>query len=170
MRTSAAEERDFHVLIDEVYLDLAPPERVRPAARLSPRIVATGSLTKSFGLGGLRIGWVLADPETAELLRRLNDLFTVVIAHPSERLGLMALEHAEDILETRRMMVVVAPIPCRPESPKSCRTGRQKGSSSQNRALGTGWTLRNARQYDGQTASGLIPWPPDRAMAVAFLS
>lgn len=100
-----AEERDFHVLIDEVYLDLAPPERVRTAARLSPRIVATGSLTKSFGLGGLRIGWVLADPEVAEDVRRLNDLYSVLIAHPSERLGLQALQRAEEILEPRRMML-----------------------------------------------------------------
>ncbi len=99
-----AEQRDFHVLVDEIYLDLAPG-LPRSAAALSPRIVATGGLTKSFGLGALRIGWVLAGTEMAERLIRLNDLFTVVVAHLCERFGLKALQRAETILAPRRALL-----------------------------------------------------------------
>ncbi|HET9888102.1 MAG TPA: pyridoxal phosphate-dependent aminotransferase, partial [bacterium] len=50
-----AEARDFVVLFDEVYLDFLPDSV--PAHRLSPRFVTTGSLTKAYGYGGLRVGW-----------------------------------------------------------------------------------------------------------------
>ncbi|MFO7768936.1 MAG: pyridoxal phosphate-dependent aminotransferase [bacterium] len=99
-----AESRDFHVLVDEVYLDLAA-EAPRTAALLSPRVIATGGLTKSFGLGGLRAGWVIASEETAERVRRLNDLFTVLVAHTTERLALRALERAETLLAPRRALL-----------------------------------------------------------------
>lgn len=100
-----AESHDFHVLVDEIYLDLAPADRVRSAACISDRILATGGLTKSFGLPGLRMGWVLAEPDLVEGIRRINDLFTVLIAHPSERLALKALERAEAILAPRRALL-----------------------------------------------------------------
>lgn len=99
-----AEERDFHLLLDEIYLDLAAATP-RSAAAKSPRLLATGGLTKSFGLGALRIGWVLAEPAIAERIRRLNDLFTLVLAHPSERLGLRALQNADRILAPRRTLL-----------------------------------------------------------------
>jgi aspartate/methionine/tyrosine aminotransferase len=99
-----AERSDFHVLVDEIYIDLDPGPP-RTAAALSPRIVATGGLTKSFGLGALRIGWVLATPDLAARVIRLNDLFTVVVAHLCERLGLKALQRAETILAPRRALL-----------------------------------------------------------------
>jgi aspartate/methionine/tyrosine aminotransferase len=99
-----AERSDFHVLVDEIYLDLAPG-RPRTAAALSPRIVATGGLTKSFGLGALRIGWVLGAPDLVAGIIRRNDLFTVVVAHLCERLGLKALQRAEAILAPRRALL-----------------------------------------------------------------
>ncbi len=100
-----AERHDFHVLVDEVYLDLAAEGPPRSAAARSPRLIATGGLTKCFGLGALRMGWVLAEPGLAERLRRLNDLFTVVIAHPCERIALKALQRAEAILAPRRTLL-----------------------------------------------------------------
>ncbi|MFC1543699.1 pyridoxal phosphate-dependent aminotransferase [Gemmatimonadota bacterium] len=100
-----AEVEGIHVLVDEIYMDLAEPDRIRSAAALSPRFLATGSLTKSFGLGAVRLGWVLGEADLAERIRRLNDLFTLVIAHPSERLALRALETAEAILTPRRELL-----------------------------------------------------------------
>jgi aspartate/methionine/tyrosine aminotransferase len=91
-----AEQHDFHVLIDEVYLELAGPPRT--AASRSPRILTTCSLTKAFGLDALRIGWVLAEPALAERMRRMHDLFAPTVAHPSERLALLALRRADELL------------------------------------------------------------------------
>ncbi|MFO7694361.1 MAG: aminotransferase class I/II-fold pyridoxal phosphate-dependent enzyme [Vicinamibacterales bacterium] len=44
------------------------------AATLSPRIVTTSSLTKAFGLAGLKCGWALADTPVCEDIRRARDL------------------------------------------------------------------------------------------------
>lgn len=93
-----AERIGAHVLVDEVYLDLVHARGVRTAARLSPRVLSTNSMTKSFGLDGLRLGWVLAEPELAERMRRLNDLFSINTAHQSERIAARALERADALL------------------------------------------------------------------------
>jgi aspartate/methionine/tyrosine aminotransferase len=64
---------------------------------LGGEFVATNSLTKVYGLSGLRCGWILAEPALAERMWRLNDLFGVNQAHPAERLGCIAFVHLEEI-------------------------------------------------------------------------
>jgi aspartate/methionine/tyrosine aminotransferase len=86
------------VLVDEVYLDFLYAGGTRTAARLSSDIVTTNSVTKTFGLDGLRLGWVLAEPTLAERMRRLNNLFSNNTAHPSERIAARALDRANSLL------------------------------------------------------------------------
>jgi aspartate/methionine/tyrosine aminotransferase len=86
------------VLVDEVYLDFLYADGTRTAARLSPHFVTTNSVTKTFGLDGLRLGWALAEPTLAERMRRLNNLFSNNTAHPSERIAARALERANALL------------------------------------------------------------------------
>ena len=88
---------DARVLIDEVYLDSAVPPRTS-AVHLGPEFVCTNSLTKVYGVSGLRCGWVLAEPELAERMWRLNDLFGVNQAHPAERLACIAFEHIDQVI------------------------------------------------------------------------
>jgi aspartate/methionine/tyrosine aminotransferase len=57
-----AREREVWVLMDEVYLEFLDDERSAPAATLGERFLSAGSLTKAYGLGGIRFGW-LAGPE-----------------------------------------------------------------------------------------------------------
>ena len=82
------------VLIDEVYLDAA---QRRSAVHLGPQFVVTNSLTKVYGLSGLRCGWILAEPELAERMWRLNDLFGVNQAHQAERLACIAFDNLETV-------------------------------------------------------------------------
>jgi len=92
------------VLVDEVYLDSAVPPR-RSAAHLGPEFVCTNSLTKVYGLSGLRCGWILAEAELAERMWRVNDLFGVNQAHPAERLACIAFEHIDEVIgETPAML------------------------------------------------------------------
>lgn len=86
-----------HVLVDEVYLDSAVPPRPS-AVHLGPEFVCTNSLTKVYGLSGLRCGWILAEPELAERMWRLNDLFGVNQAHPAERLACIAFENIDRVI------------------------------------------------------------------------
>jgi len=69
-----AERHGCYVLADEVYLDAVPGLPPAVAATLSPRIVTTASLTKAYGLAGLRCGWALADSLISEEFRRARDL------------------------------------------------------------------------------------------------
>jgi aspartate/methionine/tyrosine aminotransferase len=86
------------VLIDEVYLDAALLPQ-RSAAHLGERFVVTSSLTKCYGLSGLRCGWIIAVPELVERIWRLNELFGVAQAHSTERLSLLALGRLDEIGE-----------------------------------------------------------------------
>ena len=85
------------VLVDEVYLDASAPTR-RSAVHLGPEFVCTNSLTKVYGLSGLRCGWILAEAELAERMWRLNDLFGVNQAHQAERLSCIALDRLDEIV------------------------------------------------------------------------
>jgi len=85
------------VLIDEVYLDAAVPPQ-RSSVHLGTEFVATNSLTKVYGLSGLRCGWILAEPALAERMWRLNDLFGVNQAHPAERLACVAFDHLDQVI------------------------------------------------------------------------
>ena len=85
------------VLIDEVYLDAAVPPR-RTAVHLGAEFAITNSLTKVYGLSGVRCGWIIAEPELAERMWRLNDLFGVNQAHQAERLACIAFDHLDEVL------------------------------------------------------------------------
>jgi len=86
-----AEQMGTRVLVDEVYRDVwfesAPPSHVH----LGPHVLATSSLTKSYGLSGLRCGWILCAPELADRLRRTKDLMESVDSVPSDTLALAAI-------------------------------------------------------------------------------
>ncbi len=88
------------VLVDEVYRDAAFDEAPPPALTLGRQFVCTNSLTKVYGLSGLRCGWILAEPALAEKMWRLNELFGVAQAHPAERLSCIALAHLPEISAT----------------------------------------------------------------------
>jgi aspartate/methionine/tyrosine aminotransferase len=101
-----------HVLVDEVYLDAAFDRAPRSSFHRGENFVVTSSLTKVYGLSGLRCGWILAAPALAERMWRLNDLFAASAAHPAERLSVVALDyldkivaHSRSVLETNRALL-----------------------------------------------------------------
>ena len=70
------------VVVDEVYRDLQTKPPAVAAAR-HPRFITTGGVTKTYGLGGLRMGWVLGEPKLLDRVRRVNNLVTVQCSTPS---------------------------------------------------------------------------------------
>ncbi|MEV5314160.1 Rv2231c family pyridoxal phosphate-dependent protein CobC [Streptomyces sp. NPDC052610] len=66
------------LVVDEAFMDAVPGEREALAGRTDvPGLVVLRSLTKTWGLAGLRIGYVLAAPETIEELERAQPLWPV---------------------------------------------------------------------------------------------
>lgn len=83
---------DAQVLVDEVYLDMVYDQPQRSSFHLGGNFVVTTSLTKAYGLSGLRCGWIVAQPELAKRMWRLNDLFAATPVHPGEMLSVAALD------------------------------------------------------------------------------
>ncbi|MFF5962197.1 Rv2231c family pyridoxal phosphate-dependent protein CobC [Streptomyces collinus] len=66
------------LVVDEAFMDAVPGEGEALAGRVDvPGLVVLRSLTKTWGLAGLRIGYVLAAPETVEDLQRAQPLWPV---------------------------------------------------------------------------------------------
>lgn len=79
------------VMVDEVYLDAAFEQAPRSAGLAGDQFIVTSSLTKVYGLSGLRCGWILAEPELAERMWYLNDKFGNIPAHMAELASVIAL-------------------------------------------------------------------------------
>lgn len=84
------------VLVDEVYLEAMNPHPLT-SFLLGREFVVTNSLTKGYGLGGLRCGWILAEPELARRMWALYDVFSGHNPHPAEALGMVAFDHINRI-------------------------------------------------------------------------
>ena len=93
------------VLVDEVYLDAVYENTPRTSFHLGPEFVVTSSLTKVYGVSGLRCGWVLAQPDLASKMRRLNDLYSATPVFPGELLSLVAFQHLDLLRERARRIV-----------------------------------------------------------------
>jgi aspartate/methionine/tyrosine aminotransferase len=93
------------LLVDEVYLDAVFDNRPRSAFHVDPRVVVTNSLTKLYGLSGLRCGWIVADASTARRMWLLNDLFAATPAHPAERMSVVAFGHLDRLAARARALL-----------------------------------------------------------------
>jgi aspartate/methionine/tyrosine aminotransferase len=90
------------VLVDEVYLDSLHGMEVASAATLGPTFISTSSLTKAYGLSGLRAGWALSEAEVAEKIRRVRDIVDGVGSFPSELLAHLAFKNLPALKDRAR--------------------------------------------------------------------
>ena len=100
-----ARRHGARVLVDEVYIETLFEERPRTAFKLGPEFVITSSLTKAFGLSGLRCGWIFAEPELARRMWLLNDVFASTPVHSGERLSVLALQQLDGLAERSRNLL-----------------------------------------------------------------
>jgi aspartate/methionine/tyrosine aminotransferase len=85
------------LLVNEVYIETMFDKAPRTAFHLGEHFVTTNSLTKAFGLSGLRSGWIIADADLASQMWLLNDLFSATQVHTAERLSVVALQQMDEI-------------------------------------------------------------------------
>jgi len=83
-----AERSGARLLVDETYRDLTHGEPLPLATTLSPRVISVSSMSKAYGLPGLRIGWAICrDPEVAELLLAAKEQVLICGATLDERIA-----------------------------------------------------------------------------------
>ncbi len=114
-----AEAHRFYVHIDETFRELAFDHAPPSAATFGPRFVVTSTLTKAYGLGGLRLGWVVAAPDVIERIKTVKDYASICPNRISEELALWALKRKEGFL------------------------GRARRICDENRAVVKAWLARN---------------------------
>ncbi len=93
------------VLVDEVYLDLLFENAPATAFKLGEQFVVTNSLTKVYGLSGLRCGWVIAAPEIVKKIYGLNDLFGVNNPYLTDQISCVALQSLPEIASWSRQLL-----------------------------------------------------------------
>jgi histidinol-phosphate aminotransferase len=65
------------LVVDEAFLDAVPGESESLAADRLPGLVVLRSLTKTWGIAGLRAGYLLAEPDVVERLREVQPPWSV---------------------------------------------------------------------------------------------
>ena len=92
------------VVVDEAYIEFASPElSVRDLLKDNENLVITRTFSKAWRLAGVRLGYLLAHPSVVEGLRVVG--LPYHLSTPSQAVGLAALEHQADTLETVAMIV-----------------------------------------------------------------
>ena len=93
---AAEAERTGGILIsNEVYMEYVPEQHRVHAFALAPNALSLGSLTKAYGLGALRIGWIVLGEGLVEQRAALEDVMYLAWVDsptPSLVLGRNALE------------------------------------------------------------------------------
>lgn len=97
-----SERHGFIIFSDEVYrgLELDPFDRLPGLTDINNRAVSVGVMSKTFGLAGLRIGWIATrNAHFFHELAAFKDYTTICNSAPSEFLATLALRKAEVIIE-----------------------------------------------------------------------
>lgn len=98
-----ASDKGAKLLIDEMFLDAAfKPQR--SAAGLSG-VIVTASVSKIYGLGGIRTGWMIADKETARQCQLAKNLNTGASPFLGEQMNGYALVKGRNVLLKRFMAI-----------------------------------------------------------------
>lgn len=103
-----AREEGLLLVSDEAYrfLELRQEDRAPAACDLDGTALSLGVLSKSFGLPGLRIGWIATrDRALLDRLAGVKDYLTICSSAPSELLAELALRHRDAVLERNRGIV-----------------------------------------------------------------
>jgi aspartate/methionine/tyrosine aminotransferase len=85
------------LVVDEVYLECLFVDRPESCVHAGPNVLTTNSLTKAYGLDGLRAGWVLGPPEMIRRAWLIQDLFANNGVAPGEQMTLAAFRRLRGI-------------------------------------------------------------------------
>jgi aspartate/methionine/tyrosine aminotransferase len=104
----ACRARRATLLCDEVYRFLEPKDdaTLPGAASLGDGAVSIGALSKSFGLAGLRIGWIASrDRALLSRVAAYKDYTSICASAPSEVLAMIALRNRQGMAARNRAIV-----------------------------------------------------------------
>jgi aspartate/methionine/tyrosine aminotransferase len=103
------ERHGARLLFDETYREMAYAPPLPVAASLSERAISVASLSKTYGLPGLRIGWLVTrDRALAEMLLAAKELLLITGSIVDEELAFRALSRRASWLPHIRARIAAA--------------------------------------------------------------
>jgi aspartate/methionine/tyrosine aminotransferase len=91
------EKKETYLLLDETYRDMSFAEKLPVAATLSDRVISISSMSKSYGLPGIRIGWILCkNKQLMETFLAAKEQICITNSVIDEEIALQYLKKKED--------------------------------------------------------------------------
>ena len=104
-----ARQHNIYVFCDEVYRELEhdPATRLPAGCDLYDRAISLGSVSKTYGLPGLRLGWLASDDrQFLQKIVSLKHYTTICASAPSEFLTALAFRHRQKFID-RNLQIVL---------------------------------------------------------------
>lgn len=103
---SLVEERDIYLLFDETYRELEFEKPLPAAASLSPKVISISSMSKCYGLPGIRIGWAATkDQFMLDSLLAIREQVSITNNAISEEIAVSVLKRkTEFLLEAKHLV------------------------------------------------------------------
>jgi len=98
-----AKEVDAYIFSDEVYRSFDQP--APSIVDLYEKGIAVNSLSKTYSIPGIRVGWVASNTEVADILRDYRDYTMICAGVFDDMVATLVLENKEAILERNRQIV-----------------------------------------------------------------
>ncbi len=102
-----AESVGARVIVDEVYLESVRNPTPTSAFHVGECFLVTSSLTKAYGLGGLRCGWILAEPRLAGQMRKVCDLIAATGVFLAEQISALAIDRLDALASRAERVLAV---------------------------------------------------------------
>jgi aspartate/methionine/tyrosine aminotransferase len=101
-----AEDAGAYLMVDETYRDLMFETPPPLAATMSPIAISLTSMSKTWGLPGIRIGWAVADKSIVESIRAVREQVTICNSSVGEAIAREVLHKKDEILPIIRKAVI----------------------------------------------------------------
>lgn len=94
-----AEQRGIRLLVDETYREMSFIPKLPVAASLSPAAISVASMSKSYGIPGIRVGWIInQDPKLMERFLAAKEQIGICGSIIDEQIAEVALDQGEQFL------------------------------------------------------------------------
>lgn len=91
-----AEQNNTRLLVDETYRDMTFGEQLPLAATYSPHVISISSLSKTYGLPGIRVGWIVCrDRELMETFLAAKEQIHICGSVLDEEVAFRYLQHKQ---------------------------------------------------------------------------
>lgn len=100
-----AREVGAYVLVDEVYLPLESDSNYAPIVDLYEKGISTNSLSKTYSVPGVRLGWTASNAEVADIFRKYRDYTMICAGVFDDALGALVLKHRDQVLARNQKIV-----------------------------------------------------------------